>query len=382
VATLKKRSIFDLPPLETGGVASRQGLAFQDHVATGFCLRMLDDPRLSEVWCETQDDITLLWHLKGDLVVEFVQAKGTALDQLWSVSELCARKDHKEGTSIVERSLAYDRCAEKAVFRIVTTRPFKTNLNVLSLPRNSELRRAARTEIEKLQQEFERRVGTYKSPKGITCREWAERVLLDARHNEAAVNDANLCLLRTLLEKRHFAALQNQVEEIYFRLVAEVFEAGRADPLLTPDKKRFTRDRFEGLLHKIAETYLRRPLPSGGKLLQRKLEDAGLPADTIQQAQEQRRAYRHRSLTPKYQETKDQLSVEEEVSAILHSLKSKLDTGALPDDGALFHAECLRALEAFQRSIPLGKRPPLADLQGAMYVSTDRCFHRYRRVKA
>ena len=343
---------------------------------------MLDDPRLSEVWCETQDDITLLWHLKGGLLVEFVQAKSTALDHLWSVSELCARKDRKEGTSILEKSLAYDRCAEKVVFRIVTTRPFKTNLDVLSLPRRSPSRRAARTKIEKVPEEFERRVGTYKSPNGITCREWAERVLLDVRHNEAAVNDANLCLLRTLLEQRHFAALQNQVEEIYLRLVAEAFHAGRADPLLAPEKKRFHRNRFEALLHKIAEIYLRHPLPSGGKLLQRKLEDAGLPPDTIQQAQEQRRAYRHRSLAPKYQETRNQLSVEEEVSAILHSLKSKLDTGQLPDDGPLFHAECLQALEKFQRSIPLQKRPALADVQGAMYVSADRCFHRYRRVKA
>jgi hypothetical protein len=343
---------------------------------------MLDEPRLSEVWCETQDDITLLWDLKGGLLVEFVQAKGTELDQLWSVSELCAREGRKLGTSIVERSLAYDRCSEKAVFRIVTTRPFKTNLNVLTLQRSSPPRQAARTEIEKLHQEFERRVGTCKSLNGTTCREWLERVLLDARHTEAAVHDANLCLLRALLEKRNFAALQDQVEEIYFRLVAEVFEAGRSDPLLAPDKKRFPRDRFKALLEKVAETYLRRPLPSGGKLLQRKLEDAGLPADTIQQAQEQRRAYRHRSLTPKYQETKDRLSVAEEVSAILHGLKAKLDTGALPDDGALFHAECLRALEKFQRSIPVEKRPSLADLQGAMYVSTDRCFHRYRRIKA
>ena len=76
-------SIFDLPPLETGGVESREGLAFQDHVAAGFCLEMLLDPTLEEVWCETQDDITLIRKPNGKIQVEFVQVKRNENDQLW-----------------------------------------------------------------------------------------------------------------------------------------------------------------------------------------------------------------------------------------------------------------------------------------------------------
>src|SRR5688572_27416124 len=98
------KSIYSLPPLETGGTRSRQGLAFQDHIAVGFCLDMLIDPELAEVWCETQDDITLLWRREAGLVVEFVQAKSHELNQLWSISELCKREGARAGTSIIERS--------------------------------------------------------------------------------------------------------------------------------------------------------------------------------------------------------------------------------------------------------------------------------------
>ena len=43
MSTAAPRSIRDLEPLETGGTLNRQGLAFQDHVALGFCLDMLLD---------------------------------------------------------------------------------------------------------------------------------------------------------------------------------------------------------------------------------------------------------------------------------------------------------------------------------------------------
>lgn len=373
-------SIYDLSPIETGGVQNRQGLAFQDHVALSFCLRMLEDDRLTEVWCETQDDITLLWRSKGIILAEFVQAKSNELNQLWSISELCAREGGKEGTSILERSLAYDRCKEKTAFRIVTARPFKAELSPLRLKRGSREREAARLAIEKLQDDFERKIAGYRSSNGATCRQWVERVLLDERHDEASVRDANLVFLRRLLEVRGFVALHDQVEEIYMRLLAEIHEAGGADAHIEPKKKRFSPERFAALLQKVAEAYLRRPSPGGGKVLQEKMENAGLPADTIQQAQEQRRAYRQRSLEPKYQDTKDRPLLDEEVGAVLHGLKARLDTGALRDDGLAFHALCLEELLKFRNSLPAKKRPALADLHGSMYVSADRCLHRFRRI--
>jgi hypothetical protein len=73
--THQPASVYDLAPLEAGGSIARQGFAFQDHVAVGFCLDLLMNPSLLEVWCETQDDITLLWRSVTDVIVEFTQVK-------------------------------------------------------------------------------------------------------------------------------------------------------------------------------------------------------------------------------------------------------------------------------------------------------------------
>ena len=54
-------SIFDLKPLEHGGEDARQGFGFQDHVAAGLCIDMMLDGSIKEIWCETHDDITVIF---------------------------------------------------------------------------------------------------------------------------------------------------------------------------------------------------------------------------------------------------------------------------------------------------------------------------------
>ena len=53
-------SIHGLRPREQGGVVARQGFAYHDHVAVAFYLQMLANPQLASVWCEADDDITLI----------------------------------------------------------------------------------------------------------------------------------------------------------------------------------------------------------------------------------------------------------------------------------------------------------------------------------
>lgn len=375
------QSIYDLPPIETGGVQNRKGIAFQDHVAAGFCLYMLEDEQLIEVWCETQDDITLVWRFDSGTVVEFAQAKSNELDKLWSISDLCAREKGKIGTSIVERSLAYDRCGEATRFRVITARPFRAELEPMTFQHGSNQRRTVAKDLDRLGKEFTKKIGACSSPNGATCDHWVQRATLDARHSEQAVQDGNLHTLRQLLEARAFSALHDQVQEIYRRLVAEVFLAGRADAATDLARKRFSRSRVEALLQKLSEMILRYPIPHGGKALEEKLEAAYIPSDTIAQAQEQRRAYRYRSLQPKYQISSDVAMIEGEVAAILHLLQCNLDIGNFPDDGLEFHTVCLEELNKFRSSFPKGAQPPLADLYGCMYVIADRCLHRFRRVK-
>src|SRR5687767_2221781 len=92
-------------------------------------------PDLLEVWCETQDDVTLIWKD----YVEFVQAKKTELNQLWSIS-LIAGSDRQtsstshrdaESISILEKSLQFDQCAEPTRFRIVTASKVMKDLRAL-----------------------------------------------------------------------------------------------------------------------------------------------------------------------------------------------------------------------------------------------------------
>ncbi|MEM6433297.1 MAG: dsDNA nuclease domain-containing protein, partial [Cyanobacteria bacterium P01_D01_bin.115] len=103
----------DLPPLERGGEINRNGLEFQDHVAAGYCIDMLSGSSLVEVWCETLDDITLVWCKDDCEEFEFVQAKSNSLNHLWSVAELCKRDKKKGkpslGSSIFEKLIANER---------------------------------------------------------------------------------------------------------------------------------------------------------------------------------------------------------------------------------------------------------------------------------
>jgi hypothetical protein len=83
-------SIHDLSPLEEGGPVARAGFLYQDHIGARFCIEMLQNANLVGVWCETLDDITLIWATDGGgETVEFVQVKSNELDQMWSIALIC-----------------------------------------------------------------------------------------------------------------------------------------------------------------------------------------------------------------------------------------------------------------------------------------------------
>src|SRR4051794_159188 len=102
-----KRSFRDLDPVEQGGRVARVGFEYQDHVAGSKCLDMLLGGGPSEVWCEAEDDIVLVWVLNGEEWFEFVQVKAGDLGQAWTVAKLCEREAAKDGKgagrSIVEK---------------------------------------------------------------------------------------------------------------------------------------------------------------------------------------------------------------------------------------------------------------------------------------
>jgi hypothetical protein len=369
-------SIHDLLPLEIGGVKARQGFQIQDHVAAGFCIQMLSNPHLLQVWCETQDDITLISKGDGGEQVEFVQVKSSELNQLWSISELCKRE---KGKSIIERSLEYDRCIEPCFFRIVTCGSVMRELKVLQHHIGSEERILKNNELNTLKSELENKVGDYKSSNGHGSSYWADRAQWEVIHSEDSIKNQNLLALSKIIEEHGEYLANDQLEELYTKILAKVKDAALAN---THSQKKIPKKIFSEWLEEAIYSALHPASAGCGKTLRIKLENACIPDDSIKTALEQRRRYRTESLSPKYLDIGTQKNIESEIQARLNHLLAKLDAGEIDDNGLQFHLHCLDDLKKFKEETPKDKQPPLAFLQGFMYSLADRCLHRFRRISA
>lgn len=375
-------SILDLAPLESGGTRARQGFSFQDHVSARFCLDMLSDTSLAEVWCETQDDITLLWRGSDGFVPEFVQAKTNDLDQLWSVAELCKREGQRTGSSIVERSLANDRCREECRFRIITTQGVKKELDVLTHPIDSAYRKTRSADIAGLEANLLKRVGDFRSPNGNCWGFWLRHALLQHEHSEDSVRHSNLLKLHAVLEDIGYFVTSDLFRELYQRLLAKVSEAAKADWRINPGKKRIERKALLDWLNEAARNALHPALHGSGRSMEQKMQKAALPSDMIEAAQEQRRNYRGEVLRPQYLSLDESRLAQAEVTAALQALRAQLDAGKFSDDGVQFHERCLLALQGLRDTMSSSRQLPLSFLQGSMYNATDRCLHRFVRASA
>jgi len=192
-----KHSIHELAPLESGGVIARSGFIFQDHVAASFLIDMLKNHGLQEVWCETQDDITLIWLCDNHQEVEFVQVKNIELGHFWSVAELCKREKTtasapKIGTSILEKSLANDRFKEPCRFRMVTSLSVISELKILALYLESPLRQSQNENFSTLCKQVKQKVPDAISPNGHDSSWWLSNVFWDVRHTDDAVERKNV----------------------------------------------------------------------------------------------------------------------------------------------------------------------------------------------
>jgi hypothetical protein len=374
-------SIFQLPPLESGGENARQGFGLQDHVAAGFCIKMISEPNLEEVWCETQDDITLIRVEDDGRHVEFVQVKGGDLDHHWSVSTVCERKNQRVGTSIVERSLAYDRCRETCSFTIVTALRVNSDLEILTSTPESLRRQQEATALHALHTAVLNRIGEVRSPNGHGLDWWLRRTVWAVVHSIAAVSNQNQLDLQAAIEGRGEYIARDQLYEIYINLVSWVSRAALTRYKDDPEAKKIKKPGLQEWIDKMVHGVLH-AAPGECEGLRTKMEDAGLPADTIAAAQESRAFYRREVLSQRYLSIDDRKLVEAEVAARLHALKAGLDAGQRKESGLEFHNSCLQELQGLAAILPSRNSPPLAFLQGCMYSITGRCIHRFRRPDA
>ncbi|MEK6260985.1 MAG: dsDNA nuclease domain-containing protein [Planctomycetota bacterium] len=372
-------SIQDLPPLETGGTFARHGFAVQDHVAAGFCLDMISDPSLAQVWSENQDDVTLIWEGVTATEVEFVQVKSNEMDQLWSISMLCGDGDVK-AKGILEKSLQYDRCAENVRFRIVTSRSVMGELSVLTYCLDSQHRAPTTASFVKLRMEIVARLPHVTSPKGNGCEFWLERTYWMIVHALKAIHDANIIKVSKLVQAHGELLMHDQFEELYSNLLTRVFDGGLAKWDREPHKKKFVRNDIMAWFANAVIDAAHPARHGTSKALEAKLVAASLAPDVIESAISMRQRYRSSLLTPRYSDPGARQRIEGEIEARLILLKAQLDSLEISDEGSDFHNRCLAEVKAFYDSLPVKDRPPLQNVLGYMYNLADRCTHRFVRA--
>jgi hypothetical protein len=372
-------SVDEDAPGEQGGPTARGGFNYQDEIAAGFLIEMLETPALVRVHCETHDDIVLVWSpVAAEIAVaEFVQVKSGEPDKLWSVADLCQRKKGTAGSSLFEKSLGRDKHCEISRFRVVTVRPVVSALKILCHPCGAPGRTPGDSGFKALHDQIAERFPSIQSPKGNGVAFWLENCAWEEAHDQATVHRRNLLRLVKLGIRDGFPLLPDIAETILLELLARAKAAGAARWIPDRDKKIIHRtslrawweDRLRELAESAAST-------SGGKLA-KKMDEAELPDDLIRLAVELRRGYAASLRISQYMETEERDILQDRVRSAVISLRARLASDQLDVDAPGFHALCVDGMDAINRE--LGGEDRSAFLKGCLYDIADRCLLRFTR---
>lgn len=374
-------SIDHAKPDEEGGPIARTGFNYQDEIAVGFLIEMLETAVLLKVHCETHDDVVLVRQSEASekRAAEYVQVKASEQDKLWSVADLCQRKKGKAGTSIFEISLGRDKHDEASTFRVVTLRPVVSALEPLTHAFTAPSRALGSNGMKAICTELETRFPGIISPKGNGASFWLVNCSWDQRHSEEAVRKDNLVRLVRLGGKEGRPLLIEPAEVLLDELRAMAKAAGDAKWDPDCDKKIITREVlrawWEERTYELIEGAAAR---SGGKLAA-KMMDAELPDELIGLAVEMRRGYAAESRASRYLEPHDAERLQRRVQSEVVSLRARFVAGQLDLDGPGFHALCLDHMDALNAERGPTTVDRSAFLKGCMYDIADRCLLRFAR---
>lgn len=226
---------------DAGGVAGRVGYDYQAHVAAGFVLKMISDPELAQVECETADDVTLRWQRNVRSEIEYVQVKTTDDNSKWGIAELTQRTQSKVGSSLMEKSLACDAFSNGyAMFRFVSSRDVRGDLRNFKIPREKRL--PADPRIGKLIKSFGGKYRNFKSPQRNSTAYWAENMFWEVEANEAALEQKNIHRLLREAENKGEHPSISSAEAAYDNLLKVVFLASKASRVTDPEEKAISRE--------------------------------------------------------------------------------------------------------------------------------------------
>lgn len=372
-------SIDDVEPSEEGGPIARSGFNYQDEIAAGFLIEMLEDPSFLKMHCETHDDVVLVRIVEGSAMqAEFVQVKANEPDKLWSISDLCTGKKGKPRTSIFEISLGRDKHCEESRFRLVTLRPVVSDLEILTFAYGAPEREAGER-FKTLKSELDRRFPDMNSEKRNGTGYWIENCYWDVRHSEDAARNANLLRLMKLSIQEGQPLLPELAEVLMDELRAWVKEAAVAKWVPDRDKKIITRETLRAWWERrAAELVEGAAAPSGGKL-RKKMVEAGLPDEVVGLAIDMRREYARVARMSHYMEPEEGARLQSRVKSEAMSLRARFVARQIDLDGVGFHALCIGRMDTVNGERPTGSQDRSAFLKGCMYDIADRCLLRFAR---
>lgn len=371
-------SVEDAVPTDSGGPDARRGFDFQDEVAVGILIEMMEDPSILRIQCETHDDTVILRDLGNELLNAcYVQVKGSQRAKHLSFADLCQREGGAPGSSLFEYSLGKDRHAEAGTFRIFTVRPLTDDLELLTYELSSAHRLPGDQAYEKLVKSLDDRFEGLLSPKGNGAGYWVSNCSWSAGLDEGGMCLKNTVNLLKLSKQLGFSIVIDHAELLLCELRRMVKEASAFKWVPDKAKKIFHREKvLTWLVQKLDEIRHGSSAPAGGKL-RGKMNAVVLPEDVIGLALELRRHYSEVSRTQKYQSDEGQAELRRRVEAEIITLRAKHTAGLLECTPSQFHALCLAKMDEINQSRPGNLTDQSAYLKGCMYDIADRCLLKF-----
>lgn len=368
-------------PFEEGGPDARKGFNYQDEIAVSFLLDMMEEESILKIHCETHDDILIVWAIEdGDRnCAEYVQVKATEPSQLWNVATLCRRKDRKEGTSVIEKSLAHDCHKEYSRFRILTLRQVSPDLKILTNPIRSVGREHNGGGLQELKKAIDEKRPGLVSPKGNDSAFWLDNCHWDERYSEDSIRTSNRLRVFHISSAQNNTLLPDAVDSLLDDMRMWVKTAGAAKWEPDREKKIITREHLIAWWDQRIAELTSAGGASGGKLV-RKMKAANLPPDIINLAMDLRRRYTRSMRTPRYADDDNTEDLLSRVRAEVISLRSRYTAGQLEVDPPSFHTLCLDRMDVINSERPSGEPDRSAFLKGCFYDIADRCLLRFERI--
>lgn len=368
-------------PIEEGGPDARKGFNYQDEIAVSFLLDMKEDDSIVKIHCETHDDILVVRATEdgNQNCAEYVQVKATEPNQLWTVATLCKRKDGKDGTSVLERSLAHDCHKEHSRFRILTLRQVSPELKMLTNPIGSVGREPGCAALKHLKQEIDKKSPGLVSQKGNDSAFWLNNCHWGVRPTEEDIRNKNRLRVFQISSAQNNTLLQDAIDSLLDEMRAWVKSAGSAKWEPDRDKKIITREQLIAWWDRRVAELTSTGGASGGNLV-RKMKAAHLPQDVINLAVDLRRWYTRSLRTPRYADNENTEELLNRVRAEAISLRSRYTAGQLDVDAPTFHSMCLDRMDAINGERPDGEPDRSSFLKGCLYDIADRCLLRFERI--